>query len=167
MRLQAGMNGLPVGLTALLLACAPLLVPLEAVPNAGSNGNITDPHRDVHDHVLTVGGNGDGLIAPVAPLVQPGHAQHDPLPPAETHMLNELDASSSTPPLKAPLAAAYIGHPLAPNAMEIRQQIIDNLVLAIEVMLLLLLLSVCCLIYLSKKVDRLKSAIRFSLWKRR
>ena len=77
------------------------------------------------------------------------------------------DASTSAPPLRAPLGAAIVGHPLAPNAMEQRQRIIDVLVTAIKVTLVLLAVSICCLLYMSKEVDKMKEAIRHRIWKRR
>ena len=83
------------------------------------------------------------------------------------HSNERADASTSSPPLRAPLSAAYVGHPLAPNAIEQRQRIIDALVAAIKVMLVLLAISVCCLMYLSKEVEKMKEAIRHRIWKRR
>lgn len=77
------------------------------------------------------------------------------------------DASTSAPPLRAPLGAAIVGHPLAPNAMEQRQHIIDVLVTAIKVTLVLLGVSICCLLRMSKEVVKMKEAIRHRIWKRR
>ena len=77
------------------------------------------------------------------------------------------DASTTAPPLRAPLGAAIVGHPLAPNAMEQRQRIIDVLVAAIKVTLVLLAVSICCVLHLSKEVHKMKEAIRHRIWKRR
>ena len=141
-----------------LLACVCnptviLSLPLQA------NGTVSRTSQ-----ALATGSHDASKAAPV-----PIYAAIPPNPDLPHDQTTELrDASTSAPPLRAPLAAVVVvGHPLAPNAMEQRQQIIAALVAAIKVMLVLLALSVCCLIYMSKEVGKMKQAIQFRLWKRR
>jgi hypothetical protein len=77
------------------------------------------------------------------------------------------DASTLGTPVKAPLGAAYIGHPLAPAAQEQRQQIIDALLVGIKVCLICLAVTVCCLLRVSRHLQGMKNVIAHRLWKRR
>ena len=138
-------------LACVLLACACNPTLIRSLPQA--NGTVS------LSQALGSAGSHDAPEAAPTPIY--AALSHD-----QTTELR--DASTSAPPLRAPLAAVVVvGHPLAPNAMEQRQQIIAVLVAAIKVMLVLLALSVCCLVYMSKEVGKMKEAIRFRLWKRR
>lgn len=77
------------------------------------------------------------------------------------------DPSTETMPLKAPLAAVYVGHPLGPDAMAQRQAVIDALLVAIKVCLICLAVSVCCMLRLTSQLTQMKEAIAHRLWKRR
>ena len=156
-----------LALLLLLLACGPH--PLAALPMV--TGSDIGDVKPGEEGVLVTGAGGPLVTSPLTPPPPPP----SPSPPgpsarsehSQGQTLKQLDASTSVPPLQAPLAAAYVGHPLAPNAIEQRQRIIDGLVAAIKVMLGLLLISGCCLLYLSNELDRMKNAIKHRLWKRR